>query len=46
MSADLEFFLQLVCGITATILIAIVVLWCAEQVSRALWRDGDPKEPH
>jgi len=43
---EVRFFLMLFCGIVFTILAAILVLWCAERLARALWRDGDPKEPH
>lgn len=44
--SDAAFFLQLVAGIAGSISGAILVLWVFERVARALWSDGDPKEPH
>lgn len=46
MSDEVKFFLQLLAGITGTIFGAILVLWCADRIASAFWRDGDPKEPH
>ena len=40
------FFLQLFAGIAGSIIGAILVLWISERIARALWSDGDPKEPH
>lgn len=44
--SEATFFLQLFLGITGSIVGAILVLWISERVARALWTDGDPKEPH
>lgn len=44
--SEVKFFLQLFFGITGSITGAIFVLWISERIARALWSDGDPKEPH